>query len=73
MKRTPGNICDQAGRESRGTVSPFSPASVYNLFVRPDMLHVRNIYTHRGSRSKRLTEYSRLILYRDIHSSVYLY
>ena len=27
-KKTPGNICGQAGRESRGIVSPFSPASV---------------------------------------------
>ena len=36
-------------RESRGTVSSFFPASVCNLFVCQDMLHVRNIYTPRQS------------------------
>ena len=45
VKRTPGNICVQAGRESRGTVSPFSPASVCNLFVCPKW-NMLEIYAH---------------------------
>ena len=45
VKRTPGNICVQTERESRGTVSPFSPASVCNMFVRPKC-KMLEIYAH---------------------------
>ena len=65
MKRTPGNICVQAGRESRGIVWPFSPASVCNLFVCPNVR--RRIYMHTPRQSVKETYRVRsTYLYRDI-------
>ena len=65
VKRTPCNICVQAGRESRGIVSPFSPASVCNLFVSPNVRRWK--YMHRPRQSVKETYRVRsTYLYRDI-------
>ena len=65
MKRTPGNICVQAGRESRGIVLPFFPASVCNLFVCPNVRRWKNMHTPRQS-VKETYRVRPTYLYRDI-------
>ena len=65
VKRTRGNICVQAGRESRGIVSPFSPASVSNLFVCPNVRRWKYMRTPRQS-VKETYRVRSTYLYRDI-------
>ena len=71
--KSPVTYVGRRGEKAEGLSRLSLPRLFVSLFVLLYMLHARNIYTHRGSRSKRLIEYSRLILYRDNHSSVYIY
>ena len=57
------NICVQAGRESQGIVSPFSPASVCNLVC---MSCCKMIYAHVEAVGQRDLRSTVDLLYRDM-------